>query len=46
MDKTWSFESPITIVSQQGGPLKRELILVGLENGAIYKLFLDNSFPI
>ena len=29
-----------------GGGLKKELILVGLENGTIYKVFLDNSFPV
>ncbi|CAD8208598.1 unnamed protein product [Paramecium pentaurelia] len=46
MDKTWSFESPITVVSCQGGAPKRELVLIGLENGGIYKIFLDNSFPI
>ncbi|CAD8070453.1 unnamed protein product [Paramecium primaurelia] len=46
MDRTWSFEASISFVSIQGGPPKRELVLVGLENGGIYKLFLDNSFPI
>lgn len=46
MDRTWSFEAPISFISIQGGPPKRELVLVGLENGTIYKLFLDNSFPI
>lgn len=29
-----------------GGPSKQDLVLVGLENGAVMKVFLDNSFPV
>ena len=29
-----------------GGPPKREHALVGLSNGQVLKLFIDNSFPI
>jgi hypothetical protein len=29
-----------------GGASKRDLILIGLKNGTVLKVFLDNSFPV
>ena len=45
-DRQWSFESPITAIVACGGPSKKDLILIGLKNGTVYKVFLDNSFPV
>jgi intraflagellar transport protein 122 len=28
------------------GPVKRKHVLLGLQNGQIFKIFVDNSFPI
>lgn len=46
LDRTWTFDSAITVIHMCGGPTRKELVLVGLENGSVYKVFLDNSFPI
>jgi len=42
----WVVESQIRYIKAVGGPPGREGILVGLMNGQIMKIFIDNSFPI
>lgn len=39
-------ESPIRYIKVIGGPSTREGILIGLKNGLIMEIFLDNPFPI
>ena len=39
-------ESPIRYIKCVGGPPAKEGILVGLRNGHILKIFINNSFPI
>lgn len=39
-------DSVITYVKTVSGPPKKESLLVGLKNGTILKIFIDNGFPI
>ena len=39
-------DAKVTYLRTIGGPPKREHALVGLANGQVLKLFVDNSFPI
>ena len=46
VERQWIFESSITCIKGCGGPSRRDLVLVGLKSGGVYKIYLDNSFPI
>ena len=44
--REWILESPICYVKVVSGPPKKESLLVGLKNGVVVRIFIDNAFPI
>jgi len=45
-EREWRFESRISVTRPVGGPAGGEGLLVGLENGQVYKIFVNHPFPI
>ncbi len=45
-EQEWNFDSFIRFVKMVGGPAGRETVVVGLRNGEVLKIFVDNPFPI
>ena len=46
LEREWVLDSNIRYVKTISGPPKREGMLVGLKNGSVMKIFIDNGFPI
>jgi len=46
IERAWNFDKLIRYIKIIGGPPGKEGLMVGLSNGNIYKIFLDNAFPI
>lgn len=44
--REWILEAKINYVKVVSGPPKRESLLVGLANGVVLRIFIDNAFPI
>jgi intraflagellar transport protein 122 len=44
--KVWVLESPANFLSVDGGPDGKEGLLLGLQSGAVIKVFVDNPFPL
>jgi intraflagellar transport protein 122 len=45
-EREWEMESHVRYIKVVGGPPGREAMLVGLRNGQVLKVFIDNPFPI
>ena len=44
--REWVLESGIRYIKVVGGPVECEALIVGLRNGTVSKIFIDNTFPI
>ncbi|XP_023027775.2 intraflagellar transport protein Oseg1 isoform X1 [Leptinotarsa decemlineata] len=45
-EKEWNFESPIRYIKNIGGPSGKEGLLLGLKNGQVWEVHLDNIYPL
>ena len=45
-EREWIMGADVVFVQCNGGPPGREAVFVGLEGGKLFKVFVDNPFPI
>lgn len=46
LQREWIMDSFIRYIKVTGGPHGREGLMLGLKNGQVWRIFLDNSLPI
>lgn len=46
IEREWTMDSLIRYIRATGGPSSREGILIGLKNGHILQIFIDNPLPV
>lgn len=46
MEREWLLEAAIRYIRGTGGPSGKEGLLIGLKNGQIVQIFINNPFPI
>ncbi|XP_046449261.1 intraflagellar transport protein 122 homolog [Daphnia pulex] len=45
-ERKWTLDSPVRYIKIVGEPANKEGLLLGLKNGQVSKIFLDNPFPV
>ncbi|XP_060520600.1 intraflagellar transport protein 122 homolog [Cylas formicarius] len=45
-EKEWTFDSPIRYIKNVGGPAGKEGLMLGLKNGQVWEVHLDNVHPL
>lgn len=45
-EKEWKFDSQIRYIKNIGGPAGKEGLLLGLKNGQVWEVHLDNMHPL
>lgn len=46
LEREWAFEHVVRYIKVVGGPHGKEGALIGLKDGTILKIFIDNPFPV
>ncbi|XP_017129587.1 intraflagellar transport protein 122 homolog [Drosophila elegans] len=46
LQREWIMDSFIRYIKVTGGPVGREGLMVGLKNGQVFRIFLNNSLPL
>ncbi len=44
--RVWNMDAAVNCLRVDGGPEGREGVLVGLQSGAVLKIYIDNPFPL
>ncbi|PIC32819.1 hypothetical protein B9Z55_013017 [Caenorhabditis nigoni] len=44
--RTWNMKSIVRYLRVLGGPAHRETLVLGTSDGGVYKIFIDNDYPI
>lgn len=46
IEREWVLNTSISFMTSMGGVSKKEVLLLGLSNGGVYRVNIDNPFPV